>query len=110
MRSKSQISRLMTNIHMMKVMKMPLIQSPKKKAFEKNVETEMKAHPGEKHRAQNLAIAYSIQRKNRKAKGGVVSFGPNRHPNEKEEMLPINYPKSKKFSYAEGGMAEMPEP
>jgi hypothetical protein len=114
---------------------MPLIQSPKKKALQENIKTEMDANPGKKNRAQNLAIAYSTQRRNRKnmagggdvkpkpdanpigypsgaslAKGGVVSFGPNRHPNPTEEMLPINYPKIKKFSYAQGGMAEMPEP
>lgn len=89
---------------------MPLIQSDKKKDLQKNIKTEMEANPGKKNRAQNLAIAYSTQRRNRKAKGGVVSFGPNRHPNQTEEMLPINYPKSNKFSYAEGGTAETPEP
>jgi hypothetical protein len=76
---------------------MPLIQSPSKKAFQKNVKTEMEANPSKKDRAQNLAIAYGVQRKNRKAKGGVVSFGPDRHPHSTGR-------------YAEGGMAEMPEP
>jgi hypothetical protein len=76
---------------------MPLIQSPKKKAFEQNVKTEMEANPGKKNRAQNLAIAYSVQRKNRKAMGGVVSFGPDRFPHSSGK-------------YAKGGMAEMPEP
>jgi len=51
---------------------MPLIQSPKKKALERNIRTEMEAHPGKAHRAQDLAIAYSVQRKNRKALGGVI--------------------------------------
>lgn len=50
----------------------PLIQSPTKKAFDKNVRTEMDANPNKKDRAQNLAIAYSIQRKNRKARGGMI--------------------------------------
>ena len=53
---------------------MPLIQSKSKKAFKKNVETEMDANPGKENRAQNLAIAYSIKRKNSKkmAQGGRV--------------------------------------
>lgn len=54
---------------------MPLIQSKSKKAFEKNVKTEMDAHPEADKRAQNLAIAYSIKRKNAKKKmasGGAV--------------------------------------
>jgi hypothetical protein len=54
---------------------MPLIKSGSKKAFQHNVEVEMKAHPGE--RAKNLAIAYSIKRKNAHKKhmahGGEVS-------------------------------------
>jgi hypothetical protein len=57
----------------------------------------MEANPGAKHRAQNLAISYATQRRNRKAKGGVVSFGADRHPHDKG-------------MYAQGGMAEMPEP
>jgi hypothetical protein len=55
---------------------MPLIQSKSKKAFEKNVKTEMDANPGKENRAQNLAIAYSIKRKNSKkmAHGGKVDI------------------------------------
>lgn len=51
---------------------MPLIQSPSKKAFQKNVETEMKEHPMKKD--QDLAIAYSIKKKNAKkmAYGGAA--------------------------------------
>lgn len=55
---------------------MPLIKSPSKKAFKKNVETEMHAHPDK--RAQDLAIAYSIKRKSarkKKASGGTVESG-----------------------------------
>ena len=54
---------------------MPLIKSKSKKAFEKNVETEMRANPSPKDRAQNLAIAYSVKRKAAKkkmAEGGAV--------------------------------------
>lgn len=55
---------------------MPLIQSKSKKAFQKNVKTEMDANPGKENRAQNLAIAYSIKRKNSKkmAHGGKVDI------------------------------------
>lgn len=54
---------------------MPLIQSKSKKALQKNIETEMDANTSPENRAQNLAIAYSIKRKNSKkmAKGGPVS-------------------------------------
>lgn len=55
---------------------MPLIQSKSKKAFQKNVEAEMDAHPGKERRAQNLAIAYNIKRKNAKkkmARGGEIN-------------------------------------
>lgn len=56
---------------------MPLIHKASKKAFEKNVATEMEANPGDKHRAQNLAIAYSVKRKagNKMADGGLVDEG-----------------------------------
>jgi len=59
---------------------MPLIQSKSKKAFEKNVKTEMDAHPSKEKRAQNLAIAYSVQRRNarkKKALGGAVEETPS---------------------------------
>lgn len=52
---------------------MPLMRSPSKKAFSKNVETEMDAG---KPQGQSLAIAYDIKRKNSKkkfAKGGVAA-------------------------------------
>lgn len=47
---------------------MPLIHSKSKKALKKNIETEMEAHPGKEHRAQDLAIAFSVQRQARKKK------------------------------------------
>ncbi len=74
---------------------MPLIKSGSKKAFQKNVKAEMEAHPGADHRAQNLAIAYSIKRKNRKkmADGGKVQSdmsggqkrGPEGYPKYQEQ-------------------------
>lgn len=53
---------------------MPLIQGKSKKSFQKNMETEM--HAG-KPKDQSLAIAYSVQRKNKKKKmahGGEVDL------------------------------------
>jgi hypothetical protein len=56
---------------------MPLIKSSSKKAFQKNVETEMSANPGKANRAQNLAIAYATQRRSKSPKkmasGGQVT-------------------------------------
>jgi hypothetical protein len=43
---------------------MPLIQSSSKKALQKNIKTEMEAHPGAKHRMQDLAIGYAVKRRN----------------------------------------------
>lgn len=60
---------------------MPLIKSASKKAFQKNVETEMKANPGKANRAQNLAIAYSTQRQAKKRKmasGGEIKAASSR--------------------------------
>jgi hypothetical protein len=52
---------------------MPLIKSRSKKAFSKNVETEMSAG---KPQNQSLAIAYSVKRKaKKKASGGTVESG-----------------------------------
>ncbi len=51
---------------------MPLLKSKSKKAFGKNVETEM--HAG-KPQKQALAIAYSMKRKSKKASGGMVKSG-----------------------------------
>jgi hypothetical protein len=51
---------------------MPLSQGKSKKSFEKNLKTELGAG---KPKAQSLAIAYNIQRKNKvkKAQGGLIS-------------------------------------
>jgi hypothetical protein len=63
---------------------MPLIHSKSKKAFEKNVETEMRANPNPKDRAQNLAIAYSVKRKaaakKKMAEGGLISAKSEKRP------------------------------
>lgn len=97
---------------------MPLIQSPKKSALEKNVKTEMDGNPGKKNRAQNLAIAYSVQRKNRnkdrdkKANGGEVQGFKDTHPNTREHGVkgPINSVKGgpspgPRDQFAAGGLA-----
>jgi hypothetical protein len=60
---------------------MPLIKKASKKAFEHNVRAEMEAHPDK--RAQDLAIAYSVQRKAKKkhmAEGGPVSAKAEKRP------------------------------
>lgn len=62
---------------------MPLIQGKSPKAFQKNVETEMRAHPG--RQAQNLAIAYAVKRRNMKAKGGAVEKHENETSHEYED-------------------------
>lgn len=72
---------------------MPLIKSKSKKAFEKNVETEMKSNPDPKDKAQNLAIAYSVKRKaaaKKYAQGGNVSAS-----NEKRSMPDDSFNDSK---------------
>jgi hypothetical protein len=53
---------------------MPLVNSPSKKAFKKNVEVEMESGKPQK---QSLAIAFSVQRKNKRkmAHGGPVKAG-----------------------------------
>ena len=66
---------------------MPLMHGKSQKAFEHNVATEMKANPGLSHRAQNLAIAYSMKRKaaQKKAEGGMVE-------DEKPELMKVEVP------------------
>lgn len=71
---------------------MPLIQSSKKSALKKNIKTEMDANPGKSHMKQNLAIAYAVQKKNKKAKGGLVRAASERptadsHEYGKTQML-----------------------
>ena len=87
---------------------MPLIKRSSKKAFKKNVETEMAANPAPADRARNLAIAYSTQRaakKRRMAKGGGVVtpeaqeiYNPDTQGKHSREPQPMPKP-----GYAKGG-------
>lgn len=89
---------------------MPLMPGKSKKAFSKNVETEMKAGKPQK---QSLAIAFSVQRKNKKknmAEGGPVDpdskmgkfFESSRKAfNKGQDPTPNPSPVPK--SYAKGG-------
>lgn len=52
---------------------MPLIKSKSKKAFSKNVETEMEHGKPQK---QSIAIAYSMKKRAKKARGGYASAEP----------------------------------
>ena len=86
---------------------MPLIKSGSKKALKKNIETEMEANPSKGDRKQNLAIAFSVQRKNKRKKmdqGGEVD------DSKKSVGEIINYPGSTPApkaspspKYADGG-------
>jgi len=60
---------------------MPLIHKPSKKALQKNIETEMAAHPEKSRQKQNLAIAYQTQRNARKKK--MADGGPVPQPSPK---------------------------
>lgn len=88
---------------------MPLIQSPSKKAFQKNVETEMNANPGKSNRAQNLAIAYSTMRKNKGKKmamGGEMESGYEDMPHpemDKGDRYDDLVDRAIEHMYAEGG-------
>jgi hypothetical protein len=99
---------------------MPLFQGKSKKAFSKNVETEMDAGKPQK---QSLAIAYAVQKKNKKktkmAEGGQVpapknSPAPDLHEAADKAMKDVtdgieSRMKAKqaqgKPGYAKGGMA-----
>lgn len=68
---------------------MPLIKKSSKKAFEHNVKAEMDANPSPKDRAQNLAIAYSVQKQAKKkhmAKGGMMEPMNSMEKREDHEM------------------------
>lgn len=69
---------------------MPLIQSPKKSALKENIKTEIDAHPSKGKRPQDIAIAYSVQRKNKgkkhkMAEGGKVAEEYGKGPEEDME-------------------------
>lgn len=68
---------------------MPLIKSGSKKALNQNIKTEMDAHPGKANKDRDLAIAFSVQRKNKKkhmADGGQVDHR-GYSPQDKEEFM-----------------------
>lgn len=78
---------------------MPLIQGKSKKSLSKNIEAEMHAGKGQK---QALAIAFSVQRKNKKkyAHGGETHV--NESPTE-EGMKSIRKAFGPKAKYYDGG-------
>lgn len=79
---------------------MPLIQSKSKKAMSENIKKEMDAGKPQK---QAIAIAYSVQRKNKKkmAHGGMMAeFG---HGEEEHSPQSIAEAIRRKRAYAEGG-------
>lgn len=80
---------------------MPLIQGKSKKAFQSNVKTEMDAHPGKANRARNLAIAYNVQKKNKKARGGEITAN-------EEDMTDVDKARDERDleMYAQGGTVE----
>lgn len=88
------------------------MQSKSKNAFSHNVGAEMDSG---KDRAQSLAIAYSIKKKNAKkmAHGGMVEnekLHPEHEPMHDDMMDIVHSIMMKKDpSYAEGGMVEMPD-
>lgn len=65
---------------------MPLIQGKSKKSFEKNMEIEMK---NGKPKDQSLAIAYSVQKKNKKkmSLGGAVDSTPSTSVSPEEDKM-----------------------
>jgi len=90
---------------------MPLKQSASKAAFKQNVETEMKANPGKANRAQNLAIAYSVQRKNKKFKGGLIKADAGEPTADSMQYskgglvrADAGRPTADSMQYAEGGL------
>ncbi len=85
---------------------MPLIKSKSKKAFEKNIETEMNEG---KPQSQSLAIAFSVKRKAKKKKmadGGRVY---EKHEHNDSPTGPTNYKNRNKSSDMSGGQRKGPE-
>lgn len=76
---------------------MPLIQGKSDEARSKNIATEMKAG---KPRKQSIAIAYSVQRKNKKKKmalgGAVESSIHSGHSYDREPAMPKDKPDNKR--------------
>lgn len=98
---------------------MPLMNSPSKKAMSKNIETEMKAGKPQK---QSIAIAYSIQKKNKRKKmadGGETQQNPKLEESKKQptdsektrveqfgDQLAVAFGQKKK-KMADGGKVEI---
>lgn len=90
---------------------MPLINKGSKKAFQQNVKTEMEANPDKDSRAQNLAIAYSIKKKNAKKKmasGGSVEsdFKSERETDIDRARTPEELNMLLRHRMAQGGSVE----
>ena len=83
---------------------MPLVHGYSDKAFKKNVSTEMSENP--ENRAQNLAIAYAVQRKAKREKEGYASGGTVKHA---ARMWGQQSNKLQHNRYAEGGEVEAEE-
>lgn len=105
---------------------MPLIHSKSKKALQKNIKTEMEAHPEKDKRAQNLAVAYSVQKaahkKKKMAEGGEVNpieeKGTEKAMENQRHSKKLDFDKDdegmtleaiKKENYADGGMVDLDE-
>lgn len=82
---------------------MPLIQSRSKKAMSKNIEAEMDAGKPQK---QSIAIAYSVQKKNKAKK--MAQGGMAEEPKDTVGSI-IGYPGSPPVHKAHGGMINQGE-
>jgi hypothetical protein len=87
---------------------MPLVNSGSKKALQKNIEIEIAANPGKENMKKNMAIAYSIQRKNKAkkmARGGEVA-----EPANKESMADADMSQEESEEMLQGRKASMMPP
>lgn len=87
---------------------MPLFQGKSKKSFKKNVETEMDEGKPQK---QSLAIAFNVQRKNKKkgyAKGGPVSAQDEKRSSPDSESVSQPQPRHEAHSQAGGQWIDSP--
>ena len=96
---------------------MPLIKKSSKKALKHNIEAEMHAHPDKKHHAQNLAIAYDVQRRAKQkhmSEGGKVEHDMAEHmdvlpASMHESIVDAVMRKLDERRMAEGGMVDLDE-
>lgn len=86
---------------------MPLIQGRSKKSFKKNVDMEMDSGKPQK---QSLAIAFNVQRKNKKkmAKGGPVSAQDEKESNIDSESVSQPQPRHEAHSQSGGQWTDSP--